>query len=679
MKNIVKQHTPTTPKGNRTANQISQHSLESSMKKCIFLFASLVLLLTASTSLAQSKRRSKQKRTVCGIDVSYQYSCWKQLRKLRQACSQNMTICGHNYSKGRLPYYKSAKRLCRRARRRGLRRWRNGLCNLPLYSSIRSYCGKKAISVAAACIRQKRKQSGEPQVAAVPPVAPKSQPQAPSAAPTPQNDGGVAPKETPKKQAPVSKEPTKQPAVGGLTQKAPASTGSNWLYFLNILTLLLLFYGFFLQNKQRERSSAFIDREQEPEWFMPSAKSEWGFSLSPEAPAQDEKSHMSNIDILTANMSGQMLSPMDELQLEADALSQYYLRLAKQVARISSQKYLNPKQQQVVDHKNKIQQLFYTYSATNHAELTVAKDQAMATLDSLLQQLGQSNLDEAVEKQMSTGQIDLETFFQNKQEDQAQLYLDGQPLDTFDDVRSQFLKHLEQFCRFNLEAVSKNACKPDAIPALEQEQIFYGTFVQRFLLSEFPEALQRIYKVTGEEESQLMEQLIAFIEEQLFIAGINPYGSITRNELEGNFPKQLHYILHCEPKYSSDPEVENDDYPSYEDSVAVYTRDIVSDSVPSGQSNDAYVSASSTFAHTEAFQAISSSPGDSAINDPGSNPPESARTTESAYPIANNMPLLQVNDHQQDGYRDLRNKSATTSEYTPYSPSNIPPSASPEK
>ncbi len=511
-------------------------------------------------SLAQAQDK---KRTVCGVDVSYQYRCYKELRKLKKACASKPVICGRTYEQGIAPSFKKAKQHCFYMYRKQRRRWREGLCGVRLFSRPTTYCGLKGVEVATACIKQGRKD--QPAAGAVParpePVLPA--PAAPAVRNTPVAPRASAPAPAATKSAPAPVE-RKRAATGQVRSVQPPTLESHssgpslWLYALQLLTLGLVLLMFW---RRRERNSR--PWEQRSRWS--DVEEDW-VGLSTEA----ENPQMSRMEVSLEQIELRLQvweeqwregqrehDPVVALQRWGESLRLYYIKLGESISESRGRMSVSRVQRRLLEARDKMRWLFQAHREPPPLSHMVEQlqEHLFATTATVLQNMGYIDGQEQIPQLLSQGEFSVDDFLNRKAEDQAGRFLQNEPLESFSSIRNEFLQCLEQLYRSNLQSLLTEESSEVSVAVMEQQQIYTEQYVLGFLLNGLPKAMEEYTRQSKRDRcGPLVDQLLQFIAEELTSAGLELFPLFQEDEFISTNAR-LMYVSRAGVRFVEQPSI----------------------------------------------------------------------------------------------------------------------------
>lgn len=507
----------------------------------------------------------KTKRTVCGVDVSYQLRCYKELRKLEKACGETPVICGRTYKGDKTPSFKKSKQHCAYMHRKQRRRWREGLCGVRLFSRPKTYCGIKGVEVAVACVKQAQEKN-QPAAGAVPvrPAPERSAPTTPAARKSPAPEASPASVQKPAAPAasvaPVAK---KQAAVGQVqTVQPPTLESSNsgssfWLYALQLLTLGLVFLLFW---RRKERSSR--PWEQRSRWS--DVEEDWGLAT------ETENSQMTRLEVSLEQIELRLQvweeqwrdgqrehDPIVALQRWGESLRHYYAKLGESVAESRGRQTVSRVQRRLLEARDKMRWLFQAHREPPPLSHMVEKlqQELFETTDAVLASMGYKDGQEHIPQLLSQGEFSVDEFLNRKAEDQAQRFLTNDSLESFSSIRNEYLQCLEQLYRSNLQALLEDQESSESMAVMEQQQIYTEKYVLGFLLNDLPKMMEEYTRQSKRERcGPLVDQLLQFIAEELTSTGLELFPVFQAEEFISTNAR-LMYVERAGVRFVSQPSI----------------------------------------------------------------------------------------------------------------------------
>lgn len=500
-------------------------------------------------------------RSICGVSVRGT-RCFRELRKLRRACQKTPRICGRTYASTTSPRLGVVRNRCHSLRRLNRARWSRGLCGVRLFSSPKTYCGMKGIEVAVACVRKQKKKETTHTAAVVkppktrqplsrPPVHPREVSSQPLAAKTSKYDARQSKHEAVQGGFKRSVAPTKR-----LTTPSSSSSTTRWLLFFQLLTMALVVYLLFRRRSPRTTR----------EWER---TSQWDASFdvlentTRKTPNSDEVERVArSVEKLEDRFQAwqgsfeeemeRVSSPLYIMQSQADALFNYYIKLAEKVSE-SAGHALQPQgsldvRQCLLESKDKLRWLFNAHRELPSVDSPI--DELKATswhhVQHVLETLGHISWSSKLHAHMANGHFTAAEYIQRMSADQAQRFSEGQDLRSFIHLGEEFLQCLENVYQSNLHTL-KEACeiRVDALTPEEERDVFYREYVLEFLLESLPAQLQELtHRSSPVHSGALVDQFIQFIESELESAELQLF-PILDEEMIDTVHSRLIYLLHA--------------------------------------------------------------------------------------------------------------------------------------
>ncbi len=497
----------------------------------------LVLFLGLGTT---GKAQARKHRTLCGVDVSYQYRCWKELKRLVSACQSTPVICGRSYKNGTMPRSRSALRRCKQMYRSQRRRWREGLCGVRLFSRPHTYCGVRGVQVAIACIKKRNK--GMTPKPSVGEVHSKRTTRGSSARQARSVSASGVKRSVSTSSKVASGSVKKKPVVGQVQSSNPSAGGpsgqgsSFWIYVLQFLTLGLVLLLLF------RRKEAFSSRSWEQRSSrMNDVESQWDMSM-----VHDNDTDLSRVETSLEQIELRLQvweeqwreksrsdDPIASLQPWAVAVHSYYCRIADVLAKGQGPQSLSDVQRRLLEGRDKLRWMFQAHREPLSQASAVEQLQIelLSSTDSLLKQTGYSEGEQKISALLSQGQFSVDEFLARKAEEQAQRFIEDEPLQSFSAIRNEFLQRLEQLYRSNLSELLEGEDQQSLVDNAEQNRIFLNDYILGFLLRDLPSKLEGYSHQSNRERSgALADQMIQFIEEELSHTGLELFPVFEKSE-----------------------------------------------------------------------------------------------------------------------------------------------------
>jgi hypothetical protein len=486
-----------------------------------------------------SKAQRAQTHSVCGIEV-LDANCRKQVKKLEQGCLADPRIANHSLKTGVLPKLGTAAKWYMQMYRDKDIRWLKGLCGVTLYSRPETSCGKQGLQVALACIRSHRERlatesANQKMTSASDTVQDRKAtvPQPPNAYMRSGSERAISPSAVQKigvpHKEPASKAPKSPPvksavSVNETSAEAAHNSISIWFWLIQIAILILVL--FLLWRFHQRSPSSMRTRD----WQNLGREDNLWEQVQIYTGAIGRIENA--LDQIELNMHlwkkkwqelKQQEEPLVSLQHWADALYAYYRQLAQQILVQRNKPSASHYQRQLLNARDNLAWLFESHRELppRNAMIEKLRQKMLNKIDALLTQMGYAEDEQQMQKILAQGQFNVQEFIARKTTDQAQRFLQEQKLQSFINIRSEFLQCLEQLYRSNLELLRNTDIDKPAVSLVNQQQNYIEEYIMAFLLQELPMLMLDYTSQSSRECSgALSEQLFNFIVEELADAGL---------------------------------------------------------------------------------------------------------------------------------------------------------------
>lgn len=523
---------------------------------------------------SQDVLANPNRATVCGVDVGYQPRCYRELKRLEQACRETPVICGQSFANGGTPQTETSKQHCLQMFRNQKKQWLESLCGVRLFSQPHTYCGQKGVEVAVACVGKHQAAGAIVPKRVLPPSGSASasgQTQRVSSATRGQKSvalvGSLA-KTGQSSDSSSSKAATTDalpPVAVGQVKKVqpptlePSSSGSSfWLYAVQLLTLGLVLM--LLWNRR--------DRQSVRPWEQRSRWSDVDESWS--APVEPDNTAMTRMETMLEQIelrlqvweeqwreAQQEHEPTVALQRMGNAVHSYYCRLAEVIMAHQGRQPVSRVQRRVLESRDKMRWLFQAHREPPPLANAVERlqEELMASLQQILQQMGHIEGQQHIPEVLSQGSFSVNDFLTRKAADQAQRFLQNESLQSFSNIRTEYLQCVEQLYRSNLNMLLQPQEQEQTVAVLEQQQIFMASYILGYLLQELPRQMGLYSRQSKRDRSgALVDQLLQFIEEELHAAGLELFPVFDESEFISESARFL-YLANAGVRLSSQPDV----------------------------------------------------------------------------------------------------------------------------
>ncbi|MEM1008163.1 MAG: hypothetical protein AAGJ35_04085 [Myxococcota bacterium] len=505
--------------------------------------------------------------SICGVQIKRNRKCYKELRKLRQRCAQTPAICGKLYEVGPEPKLDIAIRRCKSLYRSARKQWVNGLCGSLLYSAPHTFCGRKGIEVAVACIQQARTHSNtstEPIPLRIQPQSPKPSTKPPKTNPPSSTLNTPPPVLSPTQQN--QPEPLRDSAdrvspgsenrIGALgstdrpitaqvqaDSTAPyGGTSTSWLHTLFLLAIfgLLLAQWFWPQNQAPRAHTLHGDSLTDPAPIE-------SLNEVPSLYSTQDQHHqllfaLKHIHETTENMYQLIHSPT---QQKAEELTHYYSGLASAFLQKQQPPHATLYQNRILHAKEQLYSLFKRYSDTDEHVFSLQK-QCSQKIGQILHQMGFLDVPQKVEQTLKQGFFTFEEYLQRIEQDQAEEMRQGKSPLPYKKICEHFLVRLEAVYQTNMRTLQQDTIMPTS-PSLEvQEHLYQDVFVRQLLANALPqmmlEWLQTHPPIAFQECCDL---ILKWIESQIHLAGFQ-LPSTQQPPAHAPITTRIQHFLHIE-------------------------------------------------------------------------------------------------------------------------------------
>lgn len=522
-----------------------------------------------------AQAQSSGTHTVCGVNIGSSTRCYRELRQLEQGCAQQPVICGHALKRRGLAPFSTLKRRCVRMWRRRDKKWVRSLCGVALYSRPKTFCGSKGIEVALACSKQALQKAGI-DLAALP--RPRPQPRQADPAPVARPVvGALAPR------AAVRPAPSK-PTAPTPAKTAQAKVGSTtvswggpvfWLFFLQFLTLGLVFVLFRGLQERRQRS---LDPTDGLDWDHTtwSPESQWGnFDSRLGVPGQSSLSDEFE-DVLDPKMKqwGQRLeskidtlrkTPLDDLEAQGHEIFDYYLHLAEGMVQHVAPNNGTPTQNRLLEVQKKIEWIFSAHREPHGPVALVAdlRHSLQSTAQELLNEMGYLDVSDVIEQRLRRGTFTFDEFLERKRSDQVKAFINKEPLQNFGEVCREYLQRLDMLYQSNLDDIRELLNAPSSLPEEEQQMMYQLRFVEQFLMKDLPQRLEALSRQSSPAHvGALLDRLAQFVEDCLVEEGLELYPRPEEEELESHVHARIRFVRYAGVRDTDDHVLRAPRFPS---------------------------------------------------------------------------------------------------------------------
>lgn len=523
------------------------------------------LLVVVGWSNSQDVQANPSANTVCGVDVSYQSRCYRELKHLEQGCRKEPVICGQSFQSGKTPQLEAAKQRCLQLYRSQRRQWLESLCGVRLFSKPHTYCGVKGVEVAVACVQKalaagqispaSRTGSLAKPVSTVPTLARRSgEPSRKTSSASAVSSVGVDQRNT---TASTSSQPTESSqgsAVGQVKKVQPpsldsSSTGSSfWLYALQFVTLGLVLL---LLWRRQERSS-LRPWEQRSRWSE--VEENWV------SPSDSENAAVARMETMLEQIELRLQvweeqwregqrehDPVVALQRMGDSIRGYYIQLAEVILEVQGRQPVSRVQRRLLESRDKMRWIFQAHRELPPLANAVERlqQELMLALQQILQQMGHVEGQQQIPEILSQGTFSVEEFLTRKAQDQAQRFLQNESLQSFSNIRNEYLQCVEQLYRSNLKGLLQPQEQEQTVAVLEQQQIFTNAYILGYLLQELPRQMVQYTRQSNRDRSgALVDQLLQFVDDELKTAGLEVFPVFEPSEFISSSARFL-YLAHA--------------------------------------------------------------------------------------------------------------------------------------
>jgi hypothetical protein len=243
-------------------------------------------------------------------------------------------------------------------------------------------------------------------------------------------------------------------------------------------------------------------------------------------------------------------SPQYEMQVRADSLFAYYMKLAQNITQEMALEDGGGAgvRKRLMEAKEELQWLFNAHRELPGQDSLIEEIKASSWhhVQSLLETLGHVSLDAKVAEHMANGQFSGQEFLERKSQDQAYRFVASEDIQSFAQLRDEFLERLEHLYRSNLQSLEEVLPgKGEGLSPEEESELFLRDYVLGYLLEELPLLLQELTRRSSPVNcGALVDQFMRFIEKEIKASGVELFPQLDAS-MTDTINARLIYLLHA--------------------------------------------------------------------------------------------------------------------------------------